>query len=268
MDNQDNDCSDQTPENWLNSFEEQCLEELETEPNMEENLEAERELAEQKLWLQFQNSATAIAQLYKDRHQGLSLWVPFQNAASCVTSLYKDSVDSLNSCVDLGVQKGRQHRNKDIIAWVKKKRRHIRREDLLAFLCGKSAPTRNRLSAPLRHSQNARLSMERNHSPRLASAESIQPSSEPDLQAFREAIALQGLNGAMSNVSVGFPRSHGASASPSLPSLQRTGTNNMEELNHFILEEFSRNYDASRKRTSSPDHMLIDSPSRKRGRFF
>ena len=65
MDNQDNDCSDQSPENWLNSFEEQCLQELQTEPNMEENLETERELAEQKLWLQFQNSATAIAQLYK-----------------------------------------------------------------------------------------------------------------------------------------------------------------------------------------------------------
>lgn len=56
---------DLSPDNWLNSFEEECIEELHSETNMEEALEKQQELAEQKLWLQFQNSATAIAQLYK-----------------------------------------------------------------------------------------------------------------------------------------------------------------------------------------------------------
>jgi hypothetical protein len=65
MEREENDHSDLSPDNWLNSFEEECIEELHTEANMEEALETQRELAEQKLWLQFQNSATAIAQLYK-----------------------------------------------------------------------------------------------------------------------------------------------------------------------------------------------------------
>lgn len=57
--------NDHLSENWLNDFEEECIEELENEPNMEDNLRRERECAVQKLWLQFQNSATAIAELYK-----------------------------------------------------------------------------------------------------------------------------------------------------------------------------------------------------------
>lgn len=57
--------TDHLSENWLNDFEEECIEELENEPNMEDNLRRERECAVQKLWLQFQNSATAIAELYK-----------------------------------------------------------------------------------------------------------------------------------------------------------------------------------------------------------
>lgn len=268
MEREEDNHGDLSPDNWLNSFEEECIEELHSETNMEEALEKQQELAEQKLWLQFQNSATAIAQLYKDRHQGLSLWVPFQNAASNVTSLYKDGVDSLHNCVDFGFQKGKQYRNRDIVAWVKKKRRNIRREDLLAFLCGKNPPARNRhASSMVRHSQSSRLSVERTHSPRLQGPESLSSGNEPDLQAFREAIALQGLNGAMSNITMGFSMSQGATASPQIGALPKSN-GNMEELNRFILDEFSRNYDTARKRTSSPDNTLIDSPSRKKSRLF
>ncbi|XP_069124781.1 HUWE1-associated protein modifying stress responses-like [Argopecten irradians] len=254
--------AEQSSEHWLNSFEEECLEELDAEPNMAETLQAQREYATQKLFFHFQNSATSIAQLYKDRQSGLSLFIPFQNAAASVTSLYKDSVDSLRRCVDVGVQRGRQHRTKDIVAWAKKRRRHIRREDLLAFLCGKSPPSRNRLSGPIvRHTSASRLTgLERSHSPRVSGAEACEPAPEPDLQAFREAIALQGLNGAMSNISVDYNRPHGT------PSAQLPRNNNMEELNRFIMDEISQNYDSSRKRTSSPD-VLMDSPSRKRSRY-
>ncbi|CAG2239264.1 HUWE1-associated protein modifying stress responses-like [Mytilus galloprovincialis] len=257
MANEDKDDGSLSPDHWMNSFEEECLEELDSEPNMEDCLRTQREFAQQKLWLQFQNSATSVAQLYKDRIQDHSVWIPFQNAASSVTHLYKDSVDSLETCVDVGVQRGKQHRTKDIISWVKKRRRHIRREDLIAFLCGKNPPNRHRT----KHNHNRTL--ERSHSPRVNNGESIQQTSEPDLQAFREAISLQGLNGAMSNISVGYKGHNGPSNSQPI-----AGRNNsLEELNKFILDEFARNYD-SRKRTSSPDHVKMDSPSRKKSRKF
>ncbi|XP_067673318.1 HUWE1-associated protein modifying stress responses-like [Haliotis asinina] len=245
--------SEQPAENWLSNFEDQCLDDLESEPNMEDRLQAEKEYAVKKLWLTFQNSATAIAQLYKDRQQGLSMWVPFQNAAISVTSLYKDSVDTVRNCIDMGVQCGRQHKTRDIIAWAKKKRRHIRREELLAFLCGKNPPPRNRLGVP-QSRPPSRVGLDLAAPCLPADEKAI----DNDLEAFREAIALQGLNGAMSNISVGYnlPHTPGAQAMNSLP------RNNIEELNRFIHDEFSRN----RKRTSSPD-VIMDSPSRKRSRL-
>lgn len=66
----------------------------------------------------------------------------------------------------------------------------------------------------------------------------------------------------MSNISVGYKGHSGASNSQPIP-----GRNNLEELNKFILDEFARNYD-SRKRTASPDHVKMDSPSRKKSRMF
>lgn len=59
---------DQSGENWLSSFEEECLEDLDREPNMEDRIQAEREFSTQKLWLGFQNSASCIAQLYKGKN--------------------------------------------------------------------------------------------------------------------------------------------------------------------------------------------------------
>ncbi|CAB1417511.1 unnamed protein product [Pleuronectes platessa] len=127
------------PEHWFSKWERQCLAEAEqSEPNEEES-----EQSQQKLWHLFQNSATAVAQLYKDRvcqQQGLSLWVPFQNAATAVTNLYKESMEARQRSYDLGIHLGYQRRNKEVIAWVKKRRRTIRREDLISFLCGKVPP--------------------------------------------------------------------------------------------------------------------------------
>lgn len=91
--------------------------------------------------------------------------------------------------MELGVQKGRQRHLKDIISWVKKRRKHIRREDLLAFLCGKNPPQRTKVSSGMRHSSGAR--MERTF-PRFSSADSLPRNAEADMQCFREAIALQG----------------------------------------------------------------------------
>lgn len=86
------------PEHWFSKWERQCLAEAEQDEQLPPELQeeaaagAQPEHKQQKLWHLFQNSATAVAQLYKDRvcqQQGLSLWVPFQNAATAVTNLYK-----------------------------------------------------------------------------------------------------------------------------------------------------------------------------------
>ncbi|XP_052772632.1 HUWE1-associated protein modifying stress responses-like [Mya arenaria] len=263
MAHQDGQPNEHLAENWLTEFEEECLEDLDnSESNMEDSLQRETDFALQKLFFQFQNSATAIAQLYKDRSNGLSMWVPFQNAASSVTTMYKDSVESAKNSMELGVQKGRQRNLKDIVSWVKKRRRHIRREDLLAFLSGKNPPQRTKSGAGVRHGSSVRADRS---FPRFPSADSLPRSAEADLQCFREAIALQGLDGAMSNISVGFrPHSnHGANNQPPHAGMPK---NNIDDLNSFLLEEFSRNCDA-RKRSSTPD-VNMDSPTRKKSRLF
>ena len=76
-----------------------------------------------------------------DHEQHVSLWVPFQNAASSVTALYKDCIESQRKSIEMGYQGGMQRRNKEVLAWAKKRKRHIRREDLIAFLSGRSVPS-------------------------------------------------------------------------------------------------------------------------------
>lgn len=75
---------------------------------------------------------------------------------------------------------------------MRKKHRHIHREELLAFLCGKTLPQRNRMGGSSGR-QCSRVGLDRsiprhgighNH----GSTDSI----DHDLAAFREAIALQG----------------------------------------------------------------------------
>lgn len=83
---------------------------------------------------------------------------------------------------DLGIHLGYQRRNKDVIAWVKKRRRTIRREDLISFLCGKVPPPRTARAPP----RVAMVSASRPSPPETGS------SVETDLQPFREAIALHG----------------------------------------------------------------------------
>lgn len=115
----DSEIQEHGPEHWFSKWERQCLAEAEQrEPN-----EEEADDDQDKLWHLFQNSATAVAQLYKDRvchQQGLSLWVPFQNSATAVTNLYKESVEAYQRSFDRGIQMGHQRRNKDMLAWVKK----------------------------------------------------------------------------------------------------------------------------------------------------
>lgn len=63
------------PEHWFSKWERQCLAEAEQEealaPELQDEAAAQPEHKQQKLWHLFQNSATAVAQLYKgERHGG------------------------------------------------------------------------------------------------------------------------------------------------------------------------------------------------------
>lgn len=245
-------------DHWVTNWEQQCIQELENEPDLEEQIQSEKDLATQKLWLLFQNTATAIAQMYKDRQQGVSLWVPFQMAAGSVTSMYKESLDSQRRGVDLGAQCGYQRRTRDLLAWAKKRRRHIRREDLIAFLAGKSSPPRSR-ACP-----RQRLTVDRSVA-RLPPPEvPLSHPPETDLQTFREALALSSLSGAMSNVSVGY-RPHPPS-SPTLGSHSRRRNTGLAELNAFICDEFARHCDTRKRSAPAPD-VIMDSPTHKRSRL-
>jgi len=82
---------------------------------------------------------------------GPSAWTPFHESASAVTQLYKGNVpciisnvhiqflflDALEVCragMEAGIQHGQKKRNREMIAWAKKKRKVIKRDELLAFL--------------------------------------------------------------------------------------------------------------------------------------
>ncbi|KAH8387697.1 hypothetical protein KR093_008937 [Drosophila rubida] len=135
-------------ESWL---EEQFLRDINSQ-----NDEYEREFVRKReeylstVWGAFQDSATAVAQLYRERSFNTfasetgALWLPFQTAAGTVTTLYKESCDGLKRTSDAAIQCGYQRRTRELADWARsKKRRMIRREDLLAFLAGKPLPVQS-----------------------------------------------------------------------------------------------------------------------------
>ncbi|KAH8266724.1 hypothetical protein KR018_000778, partial [Drosophila ironensis] len=92
------------------------------------------------------------------------LWLPFQTAAGTVTTLYKgsnieqpvlkiqisvicipsESCDGIKRTSDAAMQCGYQRRTRELADWARsKKRRMIRRDDLLAYLAGKPLPPSN-----------------------------------------------------------------------------------------------------------------------------
>lgn len=100
-----------------------------------------------------------------------------------------DSLDAMKHGIEIGKQYAHQRRTKDILNWVKKKRRHIRRDEVIAYLCGRSPPPRQKASATFSRAA-CQVKSDRS-SPRLPASEPGEETAEPDLQPFRDALALQ-----------------------------------------------------------------------------
>ncbi|XP_002740426.1 HUWE1-associated protein modifying stress responses-like [Saccoglossus kowalevskii] len=243
---------------WVSNWEQQCLEQLENEANYDERLLADREDSTQKLWLSFQNSATAVAQLYKDRascqHCTPAVWISFQNAATAVTQLYKDCFELQRRGIDLAIQTGQQRRTRDMVTWAKKRRRHVRRDDLLGFLCGKTVPPRTRPTALRSYDRSS----PRHFSP--ASDGLLSPDTE--MQPFREALALHGLNGAMANISV-----DSTSTSTNAQGNVHFGRRRHGGFPDINPEELFNVSDTRKRNSVVSSDVLMDSPPHKRSRF-
>ncbi|XP_050299069.1 telomere attrition and p53 response 1 protein [Anthonomus grandis grandis] len=228
---------------WLSSWEQQCAETIENQPDYDHSLAQENEHFQRKVWNSFQDSATAIAQLYRDRYAGEpgTMWFQFQTAAGTVTTLYKDSCESLKRTTELAKQSGHQKRNNELLNWAKRKRRLIRREDLLAFLSGRPLPTRQ--NHHHHHHNHHRLSPRpRNISPppHHTARDSATPHLiDPNLHMFREALTNNSRRG----------------SSPQM------GT----DLCTFISGEMMRH---GAKRSASPNDVTMGSPTpQKRSRY-
>eukprot|EP00088_Acartia_fossae_P060318 TRINITY_DN72207_c0_g1_i1.p1 TRINITY_DN72207_c0_g1~~TRINITY_DN72207_c0_g1_i1.p1 ORF type:complete len:219 (-),score=40.36 TRINITY_DN72207_c0_g1_i1:83-739(-) len=116
------------------------------EDNILEYREEEvREAAHKKLWTQFQQTASALTQLYRDqpsreqsstayREQPGSAWQPFQTAAGSLTLLYRESLEEQRRAAEINRKLGYHRARRDILAWARSKRRFIRREELFSFL--------------------------------------------------------------------------------------------------------------------------------------
>jgi len=123
------------------------------EDNILEYREEEiREAAHKKLWTQFQQTAAALTQLYRDqpsgrdgpayrdqhREQPGSAWQPFQTAAGSLTLLYRESLEEQRLSAEINRKLGYHRARRDILGWARSKRRCIRREELLSFLVSTS----------------------------------------------------------------------------------------------------------------------------------
>lgn len=105
---------------------------------------------------------------------------------------YIDGHDLIRRSFELGTQAGIHRRTREMLAWTKKRRRRIPREDLIAYLCGSKTapPLRNRTCGPQFTKTPIKSASSTSSVGRYTtSGDSV---AEPDLQLFQDALALQG----------------------------------------------------------------------------
>jgi len=190
--------SDNPDDGWLTGHENECEQEIEQDCELAGRLlDTEKEQTIKNIWTYFLDSAEFITQLYKDRQlaePGTSCWQPFQTAAGNVTKLYKESCDGMRRSNELAIAVGYQRRNKELAEWVRnKRRRYIRREELMSFLAGKQLPdthTRPRLRLSPRPAATESPQFGGEHGNQSPTQGARQLDSA-DLHTFKEALALR-----------------------------------------------------------------------------
>lgn len=117
--------------------------------------------------------------------------------------MFVDGVDAQKKAFEHGLQLGYNKKARELITWIKKKqRRHIRRDDMIAFVCGKAPPVKTQRHSPPRSRLASRSHSERGPNLSPAPKEDI----EPDLTPFQNALAIQGqLNIILSKITVLIP---------------------------------------------------------------
>lgn len=178
---------DQFDNLWINCWEDDALDQYENEldRNINEHLQLERDQSSQKLFQSFQSSACAVAQMFKDKMQPITPWNSFQNAAGAITVLYKDSLEACKVHLDAGVNIGQQRKVKELINWLrKKKRRNLRKDELISFLIGKQAPNSRLINRNVNRNETLRQYSRGNQNV------DINVSTHSDLATFREALIM------------------------------------------------------------------------------
>ncbi|KAG4076058.1 hypothetical protein HA402_011532 [Bradysia odoriphaga] len=166
------------------------FEAITSQPDYERVYLSERDLALRNCWSSFQESATSIAQLYKDRlstNETGALWLPFQTAAGTVTTLYKESCDGMKRTNEAAVQYGYQRRTRELADWARsKRRRYIRKDELLSYLAGKSPPPIHSKVSTHHHHHHHSNNIKSDH-PTTYTPHS--QNSEVEMHTFKEALA-------------------------------------------------------------------------------
>jgi hypothetical protein len=148
--------SDETPNQLSSTLDNEDIAlskyEDELERMINENLTNGQDLYAQKLFISFQNAATNVTKMFRERSNGTNNWNSFHAAAESVTMLYKgishpwffffsnlllfsESLDALKDTIQLSILNGEQRKTKEILRWTRRKqRRHIRTNELYDYL--------------------------------------------------------------------------------------------------------------------------------------
>lgn len=236
----------------FSNWEKQCIEQLETQEDVEERLEIEKEQALQRLRNLFQNAATACAQLYKERHNRNPscdrLWSPFQDTANTITLLYKDGADSYKRGLDQGLHSGYQKRNRDVLSWAKKRKKIILREDLLSYLAGRSPPRRTH---EVRHASTTTVGSNSMPLPPGMDSDSVDTGVQCYGTPFNALAALPEID-----TSAFFATGGGL------------GSYGPRRRNHAEANISDTESREGRKRPACSTDIIMESPSHKRNRYF
>lgn len=257
---------------------------------LNDKLLVDKEQTNQRLFQSFQTSACAVAQMFKDKTtQGVSdtnmAWQSFQNSAGAITVLYKDSLEACKVHLDLGISLGQQRKVKEIINWLKKKkRRSIRKEELISLLIGRqftfstnpftqSSSTTNantsssqfnpfmhqkanhRVQTPQQTPSAQRTNNSNNNNNTCSNT--ISENTCSDLATFREALIMhnRSRDGPVQNYNPVYVSSQHH---------HQHANHQCDDLDCFFCEQIATHIEQKR----SANNFDMESPTRKRGRFY